>query len=69
MNDQERTAAGPRADVEAPADDTPLEPDATGTEQSAENTCPRCAGSGRRAGEPCPACDGTGLVTEVVGDA
>jgi 4-carboxymuconolactone decarboxylase len=37
--------------------------------QSAENVCPRCAGSGRDAAGTCPVCGGSGVVTEIVGDA
>ena len=42
-------------------------------EQTGENTCPACAGTGRVEGHPveqqCGACAGSGTVTEVVGDA
>jgi DnaJ-class molecular chaperone len=38
--------------------------------QTGENTCRRCAGTGRvDDGRPCPDCAGTGRVTETVGDA
>jgi DnaJ-class molecular chaperone len=37
--------------------------------QVGENSCPRCAGSGRLDGEPCPLCGGSGRVPEIVGDA
>jgi DnaJ-class molecular chaperone len=40
-----------------------------GTKQSAENTCPKCAGSGRLDAKACPDCGGTGKVIEIVGDA
>ena len=47
-----------------PGDEVP-----PGTEQSGENVCPKCAGSGRVAGEPCEFCGGSGRVIELVGDA
>lgn len=38
--------------------------------QTAENTCRRCAGTGRMPdGSACPDCAGTGRVIETVGDA
>ena len=40
-----------------------------GTKQSAENICPKCAGSGRIDEKPCGNCGGTGKVIEIVGDA
>jgi DnaJ-class molecular chaperone len=40
-----------------------------GTEQSAENLCPRCSGTGKAEARPCPDCDGTGTITTLVGDA
>ena len=40
-----------------------------GTDQSAENLCPRCSGTGKLDAKPCPDCDGTGVVTTLVGDA
>jgi DnaJ-class molecular chaperone len=40
-----------------------------GTQQSAENICPKCAGSGRVDEKPCGNCGGTGKVIEIVGDA
>lgn len=42
---------------------------APGTDQSAENVCPTCGGSGRAGEGSCPTCRGEGLVTELVGDA
>ena len=42
---------------------------APGTEQSGENVCPRCHGSGRLHGAPCANCRGSGKVIELVGDA
>lgn len=47
-----------------PGDEVP-----PGTEQSAENTCTRCNGSGKVDEAPCPACGGTGTITSLVGDA
>jgi len=38
-------------------------------DQTGENTCPDCAGTGELEDGSCPACAGTGVVTEVVGDA
>lgn len=38
-------------------------------EQTGENTCPECAGTGRVDGADCRRCRGTGTVVEVVGDA
>jgi DnaJ-class molecular chaperone len=40
-----------------------------GTKQTAENTCPKCKGSGRVDEKACPNCAGSGKVTEIVGDA
>jgi DnaJ-class molecular chaperone len=40
-----------------------------GTQQSAENTCPKCRGSGRIDEKSCGNCGGTGRVIEIVGDA
>jgi DnaJ-class molecular chaperone len=40
-----------------------------GSKQSAENICPKCAGSGRVDENACPDCGGTGKVIETVGDA
>jgi DnaJ-class molecular chaperone len=40
-----------------------------GTQQTAENVCPKCKGSGRLDEKPCPDCGGSGKVTEIVGDA
>ena len=40
-----------------------------GTKQTAENTCPKCGGSGRIDEKACPNCAGTGKVIEIVGDA
>ena len=41
-----------------------------GTEQTGENTCPVCGGSGKNAAQaPCPNCGGTGVVIVTVGDA
>jgi DnaJ-class molecular chaperone len=51
-------------DPRKPADEV-----SPGTEQSAENLCPRCSGSGTIDEEPCPDCDGTGKITTLVGDA
>jgi RecJ-like exonuclease len=42
---------------------------APGTQQSAENICPKCGGSGRVDEKPCGNCGGTGKVIEFVGDA
>ena len=42
---------------------------APGTEQSGENVCPRCAGTGRVDDQPCAFCGGSGRVIELVGDA
>lgn len=52
------------ADDKKPADET--EP---GSQQSADNLCRDCAGSGEADGQPCPTCEGTGTVTVIVGDA
>ena len=40
-----------------------------GTQQSAENVCPKCKGSGRIDEKACPDCGGSGKVIEIVGDA
>jgi DnaJ-class molecular chaperone len=40
-----------------------------GSKQTAENTCPKCKGTGRLEDKPCPDCGGSGKVTEIVGDA
>jgi DnaJ-class molecular chaperone len=37
--------------------------------QSAENVCPRCAGTGRVPTGECSECGGKGIVIELVGDA
>lgn len=42
---------------------------APAAKQSAENTCPKCKGTGRLEDKACPNCGGTGKVTEIVGDA
>lgn len=43
---------------------------APGTEQTGEDICPECNGSGKRAGQSsCPHCGGTGLIVKIVGDA
>ncbi|SNS15094.1 hypothetical protein SAMN06265795_101258 [Noviherbaspirillum humi] len=48
----------------------PGDEDAAGTPQTADNTCPRCGGSGKNMeGGTCDNCAGTGTVTEIVGDA
>jgi uncharacterized phage protein len=41
----------------------------SGTKQAAENTCPKCRGSGRIDDKICPDCGGSGKVIEIVGDA
>lgn len=45
------------------------EPVPPSDEQTGENTCPDCTGTGRVEGADCPRCGGTGTVVEVVGDA
>jgi DnaJ-class molecular chaperone len=40
-----------------------------GTEQSGEDVCPECHGSGWSSGAPCRNCGGTGRVIVLVGDA
>jgi DnaJ-class molecular chaperone len=40
-----------------------------GTQQTAENVCPKRRGSGRIDEKACPGCGGSGKVTEIVGDA
>ncbi|HEY8605850.1 MAG TPA: hypothetical protein VIM12_01890 [Noviherbaspirillum sp.] len=53
-----------------PAARNPGDEATPGTEQTAENTCPVCAGSGRDAKQAaCPNCGGTGVVIVTVGDA
>lgn len=43
---------------------------APGSEQTGENTCPVCNGSGRTANEAmCTNCGGSGKVVVIVGDA
>jgi DnaJ-class molecular chaperone len=42
---------------------------APGSQQSGENLCPRCGGSGQLTDGPCPECGGTGKVTVLIGDA
>jgi len=46
----------------APADEAP-----PGSDDTAEDICPTCGGSGKRDGDECPDCRGTGRVTEAVG--
>ncbi len=41
----------------------------SGTNQSGENLCPKCAGKGEVDNEPCSNCSGTGTVTTLIGDA
>ncbi len=38
-------------------------------DQTGENTCSACAGTGRAADGSCPTCGGAGVVVEAVGDA
>lgn len=38
-------------------------------EQTGENACPDCGGTGRLSNGACPTCGGTGRVIEIVGDA
>lgn len=53
-----------------PAPRNPGDEASPGAEQTGENTCPVCAGSGRDAAQaPCPNCGGTGVVIVTVGDA
>lgn len=40
-----------------------------GTPDAAENTCRRCAGTGRIDGDDCPDCGGSGVVLTPVGGA
>jgi DnaJ-class molecular chaperone len=47
----------------------PGDPSRPGDEQTGENACPDCGGTGRLAQGPCPTCGGSGKVTETVGDA
>jgi DnaJ-class molecular chaperone len=54
----------PEASDGRPGDETK-----PGTRQSAENICPRCAGTGRLNDEICRICNGTGRITAIVGDA
>jgi len=51
-------------DIQEPGDETPA-----GSPQSADDTCPVCAGSGLVDSQPCTNCGGSGLVTVIVGDA
>ena len=59
-----RTPEGP-----APAGRNPGDEARPGSEQSGDQICPACAGSGRVDDAPCPDCGGTGRVTVIVGDA
>lgn len=52
------------SDKKSPGDEV-----APGTKQAAENTCPKCRGTGRLDERACPDCAGSGKVTEIVGDA
>jgi hypothetical protein len=68
---------GPGIGAETAAQVTPCaigerapEPGGDNPEQTGENTCPRCRGTGRDAGGgACPECGGLGRVIEPVGDA
>lgn len=52
-----------------PIDPTPGDETPPGSEQSADNLCPGCAGKGEIDGDTCPKCMGRGTVTVIVGDA
>jgi RecJ-like exonuclease len=47
----------------------PGDEDVPGTNQTGENICPTCSGSGSIGQKPCPDCGGSGRVTVIVGDA
>lgn len=47
----------------------PGDEDAPGTQQTGEDICPTCNGSGRSNGNACPSCKGSGRITVIVGDA
>jgi hypothetical protein len=64
VNYQVRTMPQVESDKKSPGDQA-----RPGTKQAAENTCPKCSGSGRIDEKACPNCGGTGKVTEIVGDA
>jgi DnaJ-class molecular chaperone len=51
------------------ATNTPGDEVAPGSQQSGENLCRQCDGSGRLADRVCPECRGTGKVTVLIGDA
>jgi len=53
----------------AKGEKNPGDEDVPGARQTAEDICPRCAGSGRVGAVPCPDCNGTGRITVIVGDA
>jgi DnaJ-class molecular chaperone len=46
----------------APADEAP-----PGSQDTGEDLCPSCGGSGQQDGKACPDCGGTGRVTEAIG--
>jgi DnaJ-class molecular chaperone len=65
MTDKRRDdAITPGSPAANPGDEAP-----PGSAQTAENTCPKCHGTGSIQGQPCPDCGGTGRVNEIVGDA
>jgi len=50
--------------TKAPGDEV-----APGSEQSGENVCRRCSGTGKVDEQRCPECQGSGKVVTLVGDA
>jgi DnaJ-class molecular chaperone len=57
-------------DMPAASTNNPGDQAAPGTEQTGENTCPVCGGSGRMPDQAkCSNCGGSGIVIETVGDA
>jgi len=66
------TAEAPIPVPAAPGTPTPGD-ESSGARQTAEDTCPRCGGSGQLSADlgaaACPDCAGTGRVTVTVGDA
>lgn len=60
---------GEEAIMDGQPDEKPGDEVKPGTDQSGENICRTCAGSGQVNGRDCPDCRGTGTVTALVGDA
>ena len=61
---QPRAVRVPEIDPLDPGDQAPA-----GTEDTGENICRDCGGTGTREGKPCVTCGGTGRVIEAIGGA